>query len=477
MRTGEKNMKSENLPVHKPDPALWDMIEQNLGNLEAGEALHQSLAHLPVHEPGPETWTHIEKKLRKTLVLLPGKKLTRYILYPALLILLLTGIYLAYKPDYTALTMINKQHGIPDYGHPVLSKSGFRHTEKTIRQSNKGKGNENSPVSAGENITNSKNGSETMIQDLQGSEPEVPGKYITGPEPEKIINIAVNTVWNDHPIYIKSLKPYPPPVFLPAYKINFNIQQVNHIIPQRYRNLPAPFRYSAGINSGFAYMYHTRLKTSSGPDFRIELNGSVNFSDFFIQSGLGLTFSHDKGNISTDYLQEIIKGTYTRVDSILYHFDSVSGSITREYITSDITITDSLLNNYRKSIFNTYTYFRVPILFGYEARYNKIGYYFKTGPVISILASEKTENPLLNNPGIRVINTESDIHRRININYQFYFAIGMNYYLNDRFSLCIEPSCSRYLNPVYDFRLLKKDRIYSLELKTGISYHFYNRRQ
>lgn len=64
MEAGNENMNSKfNLPVHKPDPDLWNRIESEMDYLEMVENYDMNVKEMPVYTPAERVWQAIEARL------------------------------------------------------------------------------------------------------------------------------------------------------------------------------------------------------------------------------------------------------------------------------------------------------------------------------------------------------------------------------------------------------------------------------
>jgi len=64
MEPGNENMNSKfSLPVHKPDPDLWNRIESEMDYLEMVENYDMNVKEMPVYTPAERVWQAIESRL------------------------------------------------------------------------------------------------------------------------------------------------------------------------------------------------------------------------------------------------------------------------------------------------------------------------------------------------------------------------------------------------------------------------------
>ena len=64
MEAGNENMNPKfKMPVHKPDPDLWNRIESEMDYLEMVESTNMNVKEMPVHTPAERVWQAIESRL------------------------------------------------------------------------------------------------------------------------------------------------------------------------------------------------------------------------------------------------------------------------------------------------------------------------------------------------------------------------------------------------------------------------------
>ena len=64
MEPGNENMNTKfNLPVHRPDPELWNRIETEMDYLDLVESQDVNVSEMPERSPAEKVWQAIESRL------------------------------------------------------------------------------------------------------------------------------------------------------------------------------------------------------------------------------------------------------------------------------------------------------------------------------------------------------------------------------------------------------------------------------
>ena len=189
-------------------------------------------------------------------------------------------------------------------------------------------------------------------------------------------------------------------------------------------------------------------------------------NDFFIESGMGLSFSSDDGRYSIDY--EKYLGSYDDVYNVT--FDTVNGAVVPTYYTNQVNVFDSISKYRVENTKNRYTYLQIPLYVGFQKQVNRFGWFVKGGPVFSLLVNENIPQP---DPGSdRIVGLDQQMAGRVDSYWQFAFSAGMSYQLSNRVSIAIEPTFRYYLNSQYDRKYIYTRHPYSIGLRTGLLFNF-----
>ncbi len=201
--------------------------------------------------------------------------------------------------------------------------------------------------------------------------------------------------------------------------------------------------------------------------YTFEVTGRWVKSDFFVESGLGFSFSSDDGTYAIDY--EKFLGTYDDVYNVT--FDTTeSGAVVPIYHTNIVNVYDSISEYRVEQTKNKYTYLQIPVYLGFQKEVNRFGWFIKGGPILSILVHENIPTP---DAGIdRIVDIDQQMPTRVNTNWQLAFSAGLTYQLSRKVSIALEPTFKYYLNSQYQRKYITTRHPYSIGLRTGLLFNF-----
>ena len=188
--------------------------------------------------------------------------------------------------------------------------------------------------------------------------------------------------------------------------------------------------------------------------------------NWFVRSGIGVSYAHDRGFAKLDYISNDYMGTYNDVYNVT--FDSVNGQVVPTYHTKTVEVWDSVRHLVVSEVTNRYAYIQIPLLLGYyhQARNSGLNWYVYGGPAINIQAGRTIEEPNPAGQYIEILSLQNRLPERNKVYYQLWFGVGAEYKLNDRFSVAIEPGYRYYLNTIYNKEGYKKP-ISAFSIKVG----------
>lgn len=207
------------------------------------------------------------------------------------------------------------------------------------------------------------------------------------------------------------------------------------------RSAPRMISGSLGILPEMAF--YNDPENYSQMNFWVHGGVSWHISRFSIGSGLELGYMLDKGKYRVDYKS---------LDSVGYYNSVVSFSTGANneiiYNTSVQTLFDSLYHSddYRTS--NRYTYLRIPLLFGYRiVESDWFSATVKIGPAFSLLLGTKKGDEAVEYANARIIRIDEETPERLKTNWQLWANLNLEFRLNRRFSLYLEPSWKYFMKP------------------------------
>jgi hypothetical protein len=251
----------------------------------------------------------------------------------------------------------------------------------------------------------------------------------------------------------------------------------------QYNLSPRDVRKLSGIQN---YEKHIRTDWSIGIYFNPEVtrcreasientvsyNASIlpqlSFNHFFMQSGVNMRFTHDKGNYAVDYNRYL--GTYEDVDYIT--FDTVDNVIIPTYYTHTVEVYDTV-NHYSVTTTKAnYTYLEIPLLFGYRYSFGKFSIFAKAGPSASFLVNRNVPDAAYPEDKAKIINVDYQIPARSTVNWQLMMGAGFDYQLADKIGFSLEPTFRLALKPEYDLPDGARGNTTSFGIRAGLHYNF-----
>lgn len=184
--------------------------------------------------------------------------------------------------------------------------------------------------------------------------------------------------------------------------------------------------------------------------YSINVEPTYFFNDhWFIRSGLGLTFTRDRGYARIKYIANELMGSYDDVYDIT--FDTLSGNIIPTYHTKTVEVWDTVRHVSVSSITNSYLYLQVPLLFGYSSKSSRspFSWYFLGGPAFYFKTSSWIETPEPENENADIIELKNNLPVRSNNYFQLWLGAGLEYEINNKLSVAAEPSYRHYLSNIY----------------------------
>jgi len=216
-------------------------------------------------------------------------------------------------------------------------------------------------------------------------------------------------------------------------------------------------------------VYNSTNTLNSSNNYNFDFAVIYNTKQFLIQSGLSYSAGNDQNNISINYKQLDMIGSYNDVYDV--QFDSINGQVVPTYFTNEVTVYDSVEHSTITKLHNSYKYLSVPLLIGYRSQLaNNFTLKLSTGPIMSIALSDNQTYDF-NSDGAQIISINNNFGDRASINMQYMFSAGIEYRVNHFASIAIEPTVKFNINNVYE-NSININRPYSFGLKTGILFNF-----
>lgn len=172
--------------------------------------------------------------------------------------------------------------------------------------------------------------------------------------------------------------------------------------------------------------------------------------NWFLRFGGGLSFVRDRGFARIKYITTEYMGSYNDVYDIT--FDTVQGNVTPVYHTKSVEVWDSVPHVSVSGVTNKYLYLQVPTLFGYQ--YSKpgsmISWYFMGGPAVNVKVGSWIDNPKPEDENSDIVDLQNNLPVRSDIYFQLWFGAGLEYEINNKISVAIEPGYRYYFKSIYN---------------------------
>ncbi|MEZ5195062.1 MAG: outer membrane beta-barrel protein [Bacteroidales bacterium] len=200
--------------------------------------------------------------------------------------------------------------------------------------------------------------------------------------------------------------------------------------------------------------------------YSLDVQAMYKFSNYFIQSGLGISMTTDDGNYKINYNKYL--GSYDYVYDVT--FDTAGNQVTPIYHTEPMKVYDSVNHINISPTKSKYSYLQIPLLFGYGNESKRFGWFVKAGPSISILVNENISDYTMSDA--KILNVDSEMPGRIKTNWQIVLSGGLSYRISNNISLAAEPMFRYYIKSAYENNLNTTKRPYSIGLRLGLLINF-----
>lgn len=222
------------------------------------------------------------------------------------------------------------------------------------------------------------------------------------------------------------------------------------------------FKLGAFINPEVVFYPDDSVTNSRNFNFGIDFRYYTSKS-FFIRSGLGISIARDEGKYQVDYNEYI--GSYEDVYDVT--FETSQSGIVPIYHTKTVEVYDSIEHVSISQSKNTYIYLQLPVLAGYEVQKRNLTYTFMAGPCVSFLINKNIPDPELPD-NIKIVSIDDRIADRIDMNWQMVVGMGINYKVDRKFEVALEPTFRYYLNSAYEGNIITSKHPLVFGLRAGL---------
>ncbi len=471
-----KNNNHWGLPNHKPDPKLWDKISDQMDKGFLYENLSDLTRDLPEHSPDPKLWGRINKELSKFSYVY---FISRYKYYISSFIIILIAIILVFtgifKPDKPPAILLSDEREIktvtPDQS--LMDKSDINKFDKSsvIEENN---GNTFNTAKKGtKEFTNIKI---ELDEEQQNLSKLVDPTEIQQNRNSEISDLKITSSYYDQVKFsLQPLKKISVSGFTATNSQNSgSILERNNFgkTSERKTKNDFPFeRFYFGIHFSPEIIFRKTLNINPIA-WHLDFNAGYNISKWFVETGIGFSSLTCSEKYIYNYLQNDLIYKYTKVDSIIYTFDTIGMQLGKEFITSEVELYDSVEYQDAAQSSKKISYIQIPLMFGFKMDLRKTTLFFKSGILLSILQKAENKGFDINESGIRVLNMHNQTPCSISTNWQLIFGIGIAYKVHRKINIVFEPQFRYYLNSYYIDSGGKTKKPYSINLRAGIIYNF-----
>jgi hypothetical protein len=437
---------------------LWEKIERCLDGAETGLAAGETLASLPAREPDPLLWERIEAALDSPAAPpLLSRPWLRYAGVMALVLVWLSSwIWFLSEAGRDRSFPQEEPAGQISQGrsdHRGLTPSGSEGTQADIKQEEAGRHIKISPVVQDDETLKTQSVREAGVDRPSSDDTGQAGVLPAQSDHEKITLHNAGTLPGRYGIGSMPARAAARFSLPPLPSSGPGTRSTPGHEPALFRDPYVKGRlYSLGLSFSCEKMSNHGPGQHPGSAFRVELTPVFNFSGLLVQTGAGLSSSSDSWDYYVSYLETELVGSYARVDSIIYIYDSITFSYRKQYVTSLRYVYDSLQGQLPGRVENRYLHLYFPLLAGYQKDFGRFSWNLKAGPVLSVLVMKEQSRPPWEGQGMAILAVDDKTPRTLQTSLHMRISAGMTYRLSDAFSLTLEPVYNYYFKPYYHTR-------------------------
>lgn len=283
---------------------------------------------------------------------------------------------------------------------------------------------------------------------------------VVEPTPERSISEDLNTlICLDPEINMTSLS-------FPA-----SILPVANPVPAETSQEPVrkqrPQSFDIGLNITPDMVFYRNPSSSFKYNYTFDAGTKYNIGRFYLQSGLGATYSTAIGDYAISYRKNDSIGYYYIISS--YSVDPGEPGVQLE--TKQVTVYDSVNYFYDYSTKNRYLYLQIPLKFGYriidKPRWRLS---VEAGLLYAYLISITEPTPSFYMPEARILDIARRTPERNRHTLGFTGSISVEYQFARNFYLLIEPTFKYYMQAIEESSSIGSKQPYSIGLRAGIWY-------
>lgn len=426
----------------KQDNRFDDLCRQSLGTLKV--------------EPSARVWNRMSRQLLwKELLKLNFSNLPGYtwVIVAAIAVITGTGIYWLASGDEADLSP-----------QPVVTEqaAGIRAGENSVQQPE-----QPTPVSTSATVPGKVHAPVQQESVSLSPEPETGDDMASSMHPValSLSEIQLITAMTPVPFDLFAIPSAIPGELLPVPNPKPLTRSLEET-PTPGKKLPQSL--DLGINITPDIVFYQNNSDYFKYDYTLDAGVLYQFGRFYLQSGLGISWSTDIGSYAI---------SANKNDSIGYYYSVVSftedpgnpGKL--EYTTSVNTVFDTNQYVYDYSTRNSYTYLQIPLVIGYRALVRPLwSLSVDAGGFWSALIASDEPDPVFYIPEGRITNVENTTPVRRTNSFGLLGSVRFDYRFAKQFSLMISPVFKYHLNAIDDQDFPGATQPWSVGLRVGIWY-------
>lgn len=460
--------------MNKPNQHINDLLRQRFENFEP--------------TPPEHIWENIEKNLDSKPGFFSGNR--KYFTSVLILLTLIPVIYFSFNTNYIPLFSTNINNLEINSANILADGSVITKNEQIVEQNTNIKNTKSNTVPFEKKIINPEeisNTNETI--DNKNTELSISDNSNFNEEQDDIANSTqqnenIETL-NIFELKESFLKPKNSLTIQPLNNLNLSSICSNNYGQTNSKNINDIFKgvVSKEKNNGNGHWENTIFIS---PEFSLTNLDSVTIlnsysigvepsryfnENVFLRFGLNLSFSGDKGFAKIDYRSNEFMGTYDDVYNVT--FDTMGGNVTPIYHTKTVEIWDSIQQIGVSGVTNNYLFAQIPVLLGYKNKIGQLNWYVYGGPALGFQIGKWLEEASIEGKDIEIIDLDNKLPIRSTVNYQLWLGGGIEYKLNYKSSIVIEPSYRYYFKSLYSDSDYKFNTS-SFALRIGFNYKIGN---
>lgn len=230
--------------------------------------------------------------------------------------------------------------------------------------------------------------------------------------------------------------------------------------------LPLNRSMDIGINITPDMVFYRGDAGSFKYNYTFDLGARYNLGRFFLQSGLGMTYSSDIGDYAISYLKNDSVGFYYTINSFI-----IDPGGTPIFTMKEVTVYDSVQYLYDYSTRNKYYYLQIPLSAGYRI-IDRPSWRLsaEAGLLYAYLFSLNEPTPVFHVPEGRILSIDRRTPERNRHSLGITGGLAFEYRFAGNFFLLIEPTFKYYLRTIEENSSRGDKQPYSIGLRAGIWY-------